>query len=80
MSYSVEYIENEDAPYDYSTTIVIEDDNGTREYRDGGEPEDQTFYRDWNWVADELIKAYHQANATPVLFRDELIKLATYAF
>lgn len=60
MSYSVEYIENEDDPYDYSTTLVIEDDDGKREYWDGGEPEDQTFHRDWDWVADELIKAYHQ--------------------
>jgi len=23
---------------------------------DGGEPEDQTLGRDWNWVADELNK------------------------
>lgn len=23
---------------------------------DGGEPEDQTFYRDWSWVPEELNK------------------------
>jgi len=23
---------------------------------DGGEPEDQTFWRDWHWVVDELNK------------------------
>lgn len=25
---------------------------------DGGEPEDQSFFRDWNWVKDALIKMY----------------------
>lgn len=25
---------------------------------DGGEPEDQSFRRDWSWVPDELQKAY----------------------
>lgn len=24
--------------------------------RDGGEPEDQSLVRDWNWVADEMNK------------------------
>jgi len=27
---------------------------------DGGEPEDQTLFRDWNWVADALNQAYQQ--------------------
>ena len=25
---------------------------------DGGEPEDQTLWRDWKWVVDELNRAY----------------------
>ena len=25
---------------------------------DGGEPEDQTFGRDWKWVVEEINKAY----------------------
>ncbi len=28
------------------------------EWSDGGEPEDQLFCRDWNWVAGALEKAY----------------------
>ena len=27
---------------------------------DGGEPEDNRFYRDWSWVETELNKAYEQ--------------------
>ena len=27
-------------------------------YSDGGEPEDQSFYRDWSWVTEELKRAY----------------------
>lgn len=26
---------------------------------DGGEPEDQTLYRDWKWVVDALNEAYN---------------------
>ena len=27
---------------------------------DGGEPEDQTLYRDWNWVVEALNNAYKE--------------------
>ncbi len=27
-------------------------------YLDGGEPEDQTFRRDWAWVEEALLDAY----------------------
>ena len=36
------------------------DDAGEREHWDGGEPEDNSFVRDWDWVEDELMKAYQQ--------------------
>lgn len=40
--------------------IVITDDSGTRNHWDYGEPEDNSFNRDWDWVADELRAAYAQ--------------------
>ena len=45
---------------DWRSELIIEDDNGTREHWDGGEPEDNTFGRDWNWVPQELERAYKQ--------------------
>lgn len=49
-------------PWDeeYRTPLVIEDDEGVRGYIDRGEPEDNSFGRDWSWVGVELIKAYEQ--------------------
>lgn len=35
----------------HNGTVIIE------EY-DGGEPEDQSFYRDWKWVIPAIQKAY----------------------
>lgn len=29
---------------------------------DGGEPEDQTFYRDWSWVPQALEDAYRRGH------------------
>lgn len=55
----------EDDGYDYRTTLIITDSSGTREYSDGGEPEDNTFGRDWNWVAKELEKAYQEGKKEP---------------
>jgi len=59
MSYSVkvEPIEND---YNYRNRLVIVDDSGERDHWDGGEPEDNSFIRDWSWVADELRNAYAQ--------------------
>jgi hypothetical protein len=56
--YKVELSEYTDD--DGRTTLTITDDGDTRSYIDGGEPEDNVFYRDWNWVSDELNKAYRQ--------------------
>lgn len=54
--YKVESEELEDG----LTKIIITDDSGTRDYQDGGEPEDNYFFRDWSWVFDELDSAYQQ--------------------
>ena len=43
---------------DYRSQLIITDNDGEREYWDGGEPEDNLFYRDWYWVYTELEKAY----------------------
>jgi hypothetical protein len=45
---------------DYRNRLVITDDAGERDYWDGGEPEDNSYIRDWSWVADELKSAYEQ--------------------
>ena len=43
---------------DWRYMIRITDANGTREYFDRGEPEDNTFYRDYDWIVPELQRAY----------------------
>ena len=54
----------EDPPYskyDMFGYLIIRDYGGLiRIYRDGGEPEDQSFSRDWKWVRQELMNAYRQ--------------------
>lgn len=50
----------EPAPDDHSNRLVINSDEGEREYWDGGEPEDNSFIRDWAWVESELQTAYAQ--------------------
>lgn len=44
----------------YRNMLVITDDSGRRDHWDGGEPEDNSFIRDWSWVKGELEKAYAQ--------------------
>ena len=46
--------------FDYRSVVCeIEGDKPIRILgMDGGEPEDQTLYRDWSWVASELNKAF----------------------
>ncbi|HEX7330353.1 MAG TPA: hypothetical protein VF290_02570 [Pyrinomonadaceae bacterium] len=53
----VELIEND---YNYRSRLIITDDSGERDHWDGGEPEDNSFNRDWAWVAEELRAAYEQ--------------------
>ncbi len=57
--YQVEVTRIDDDGY-YRNLMIIKDSHGDREYRDGGEPEDNSFVRDWEWVKDELFKAYEQ--------------------
>src|ERR1051326_448700 len=68
MTYNVrvEPIEND---YNYRNRLVITDASGERDHWDGGEPEDNSFNRDWSWVADELRNAYMQG----VNERDQLL-------
>ncbi len=68
MAYNVrvEPIEND---YNYRNRLVITDASGERDHWDGGEPEDNSFNRDWSWVADELHNAYMQG----VNERDQLL-------
>jgi len=49
---------NESWSHDWRYVIRITDANGTREYFDHGEPEDNTFYRDYDWIVPELQRAY----------------------
>lgn len=59
MSYKVE-IKSVEGKDDYRNRLIIIDSSGEREYWDYGESEDNSFYRDWNWVAEELRNAYRQ--------------------
>lgn len=38
--------------------LVYRDERCIRTESDGGEPEDQSFYRDWKWVPKALLEAY----------------------
>lgn len=37
-----------------SRTVLIDTETGEQVGQDGGEPEDQTFRRDWSWVPQLL--------------------------
>ena len=65
MSYEVRFLTDEEVasllgyePWnDCASTIgIFIDGKLYADYSDGGEPEDQTFGRDWSWVVDELEK------------------------
>jgi hypothetical protein len=61
MSYEVKFRKEEDKE-DYwreaEALDIIIDGEVVETYLDGGEPEDNSFYRDWNWVPTELERAY----------------------
>lgn len=60
MSYEIKFEPSED-PWDFSTTLrIIIDGEVVATHWDGGEPEDQSFGRDWSWVGTELKRAYEQ--------------------
>lgn len=54
-----------DRYHDFCTVLVIDWEDGTYQIEtDRGEPEDQTFGRDWRWVEPALVKAYHAGKAS----------------
>jgi len=46
--------------HDGSIIIISGDNIPTTSYLDHGEPEDNSFLRDWSWVATELKRAYEK--------------------
>ncbi len=58
MSYAVR-IDDEERYGDEHQVLRVER-NGVviEEHGDRGEPEDNSFYRDWSWVQEALKKAY----------------------
>ena len=51
--------EEEVGKYEDRTVMIVhhKGEEISRHY-DGGEPEDNTFYRDWNWVPGAIENAY----------------------
>lgn len=70
MKYTVELLTGENLPeelrdeyaidnYDLRLVMVVRHEGKIiATHSDGGEPEDQTFYRRWSWVAPALRDAY----------------------
>lgn len=57
-SYKVS-METEESRYDSRDKLsIVRDDVVVATHYDGGEPEDNRFYRDWAWVASALEQAY----------------------
>lgn len=51
--------------HDYNNYMVIEWGDGSIQVeRDGGEPEDQLFGRDWKWVLPAIQKAFEEGKST----------------
>ena len=52
-------MEVEDNEYEPRSVLVVKR-NGeeVKRFYDGGEPEDNSFGRDWSWVPDMIEKAY----------------------
>ena len=58
-------LEDEPMSDDFMRNILVISQDGIpiRYFFDGGEPEDNTFTRDWSWVAEELRLAYAAGQA-----------------
>jgi len=50
--------DDDDCIDDRSALHISHNGQKLEEYCDGGEPEDNTFTRDWSWVPKELRRAY----------------------
>lgn len=46
--------------YDRGTLLIIKTGDRTDVECDGGEPEDNLFFRGWSWVAPAIQRAYEQ--------------------
>ena len=57
MSYEVDVTTTKD--FSRNKLTIVEDGN-IREYFDYGEPEDNSFLRDYSWIKKELRSAYIQ--------------------
>lgn len=54
-----ELLPNNGCGKEYATYILIKNNNEILGcYSDAIEPEDKTYYRDLNWIVDELERAY----------------------
>lgn len=54
---TVELLDDPDCEF-FSILRVTHNGTIVREERDGGEPEDQFFWRNWSWVPDAIRQAY----------------------
>ena len=63
-SYSVSIVDDEECSWSERNILRISYRGKTlEEFYDYGEPEDNSFYRDWNWIQEELIRAYELGRA-----------------
>ncbi len=58
MSYTVRIDDEQRYGDDYQVLRIERDGKVLEEHGDRGEPEDNSYYRDWSWVQGALEKAY----------------------
>jgi hypothetical protein len=58
LKVKLDYVENEWSGEFRNELIVEHNGKVIEEHWDGGEPEDNTFSRDWSWVAGAIERAY----------------------
>ena len=56
----IEYYDFERMQDEGRTTLAVKIGDKVHIRRDGGEPEDNTFARDWSWVSGLIADAYAQ--------------------
>ena len=54
----------------YTSLAIIWDDGTMEQHSDNGEPEDNTFSRDWGWVPGAIERAYADGLALGALGRE----------
>lgn len=63
-NYMLEYLSKEELDEnlmeDRTTLFIIKDGKVSGSYYDRGEPEDNSFCRDWSWILNELKAAYEK--------------------